>query len=63
VLDKRPQQARETLVVIEQTSARALDELRATLGVLRETDDRRTPAAGLPRWRSWRVWRVRPGWT
>jgi signal transduction histidine kinase len=47
VLDKRPHQARETLVVIEQTSARALDELRATLGVLRETDDRRTPAAGL----------------
>jgi signal transduction histidine kinase len=47
VLDKRPQQARETLVTIEQTSARALDELRATLGVLREAGDGRTPAAGL----------------
>ena len=48
VLDKRPQQARETLVTIEQTSARALGELRATLGVLRDAgDDRRAPAAGL----------------
>jgi signal transduction histidine kinase len=47
VLDKRPQQARETLVVIEQTSARALGELRATLGVLRDADDRRAPTAGL----------------
>jgi signal transduction histidine kinase len=35
VLDKRPEQAREALVNIEQTSARALEELRATLGVLR----------------------------
>jgi signal transduction histidine kinase len=50
VLDKRPQQARETLVVIEQTSAQALGELRATLGMLRETDqDARTPPPGLAR--------------
>ena len=48
VLDKRPEQARETLVVIEQTSARALGELRATLGMLREAnDDRRGPTPGL----------------
>jgi signal transduction histidine kinase len=49
VLDKRPQQARETLLVIEQTSARALGELRATLGVLRGAadDDRRAPTPGL----------------
>jgi signal transduction histidine kinase len=49
VLDKRPEQARETLVTIEQTSARALDELRATLGVLRDAadDDRRSPSPGL----------------
>jgi signal transduction histidine kinase len=47
VLDKRPQQARETLVTIEQTSRRALDELRATLEVLRDADDERTPPAGL----------------
>jgi signal transduction histidine kinase len=31
-----PEQACETLRLIEQTSARALDELRATLGVLRD---------------------------
>jgi signal transduction histidine kinase len=48
VLDKRPQQARETLVTIERTSARALGELRATLGMLRDPDqDAGMPAAGL----------------
>jgi signal transduction histidine kinase len=47
VLDKRPEQARDTLVTIEQTSARALGELRATLGMLREADDRRAPTPGL----------------
>jgi signal transduction histidine kinase len=48
VLDKRPDQARETLLVIEQTSARALGELRATLGMLRDAgDDRRAPTPGL----------------
>jgi signal transduction histidine kinase len=47
VLDKRPEQARETLVTIEQTSARALGELRATLGMLRDVDDRRAPTPGL----------------
>jgi signal transduction histidine kinase len=60
VLDKRPsmggvagsgmaQQARETLLTIEQTSARALRELRATLGVLRQADEGRAPASGLDR--------------
>jgi signal transduction histidine kinase len=49
VLDKRPQQVRETLLTIEQTSARALRELRATLGVLRQADDGRAPAPGLDR--------------
>jgi signal transduction histidine kinase len=48
VLDRRPEQARETLVTIEQTSARALDELRATLGVLRSAHgDGGAPAPGL----------------
>jgi signal transduction histidine kinase len=47
VLDKRPEQARETLVTIEQTSARALGELRTTLGMLRDADDRRAPTPGL----------------
>jgi len=49
VLDKRPEQVRETLLTIEQTSARALRELRATLGVLRGTDDGRGPTPGLDR--------------
>jgi signal transduction histidine kinase len=34
VLDKRPEQAREALRVIEETSSRALEEMRAVLGVL-----------------------------
>jgi nitrate/nitrite-specific signal transduction histidine kinase len=39
VLDKRPERARETLVAIEQTSSQALREMRAILGVLRDTDN------------------------
>jgi signal transduction histidine kinase len=49
VLDKRPEQARDALVTIEQTSARALRELRDTLGVLRDTEDERAPTPGLGR--------------
>ncbi|NNH74919.1 sensor histidine kinase [Nocardia uniformis] len=40
VLDKRPEQAREALRTIEQTSSRALHEMRAILGVLRDGDER-----------------------
>jgi signal transduction histidine kinase len=47
VLDKRPEQARETLVAIEQTSSQALREMRAILGVLRDTDNGRMPHPGL----------------
>jgi signal transduction histidine kinase len=50
VLDKRPEQARETLRTIEQTSARALRELRSTLSMLTATGadgDGRYPAPGL----------------
>lgn len=47
VLDKRPERARDALVTIEQTSARALRELRDTLGVLRGTEDERAPTPGL----------------
>jgi signal transduction histidine kinase len=47
VLDRRPERARETLLTIEQTSARALSELRATLGVLRGAGDGSAPAPGL----------------
>ncbi|MGM7647944.1 sensor histidine kinase [Nocardia sp. JW2] len=48
ILDKRPEQARETLRIIEETSSRALREMRAILGVL-TGDDRREPAPGLDR--------------
>ncbi|TMR92316.1 sensor histidine kinase [Nonomuraea basaltis] len=51
VLDKRPEVAREALRAIEQTSSRALREMRAILGVLRDDDgddnDRRVPYPGL----------------
>jgi signal transduction histidine kinase len=47
VLDKRPERARETLVAIEQTSSRALQEMRTVLGVLRADDDSRAPLPGL----------------
>ncbi|SDI11677.1 Signal transduction histidine kinase [Actinokineospora alba] len=46
VLDKRPEQAREALSTIEETSSRALREMRAILGVLRDGDDRE-PYPGL----------------
>ncbi|MBG0823234.1 sensor histidine kinase [Planomonospora sp. ID91781] len=50
VLDKRPETAREALRVIEQTSSRALREMRAVLGVLRDgdgDDEGRAPYPGL----------------
>lgn len=47
VLDKRPEGTRETLVAIEQTSSQALREMRTILGVLRDSDDERTPHPGL----------------
>jgi signal transduction histidine kinase len=47
VLDKRPEQARETLKAIEQTSSQALHEMRAILGVLRDSGDGRMPQPGL----------------
>lgn len=47
VLDKRPEQAREALVAIEQTSSQALREMRAILGVLRDANDGRGPHPGL----------------
>jgi signal transduction histidine kinase len=46
VLDRRPEQAREALRTIEQTSSRALSEMRAILGVLRDGDVRK-PYPGL----------------
>lgn len=47
VLDKRPDVAREALRAIEQTSSRALREMRAILRVLRDDDDGRVPYPGL----------------
>src|SRR5262245_9820475 len=47
VLDKRPEQAREALQAIEQTSGRALREMRAILGLLRDADGGRAPQPGL----------------
>jgi signal transduction histidine kinase len=47
VLDQRPDRAREALVSIEQTSARALHEMRTVLGVLRADDDSRAPFPGV----------------
>ncbi|MEV4489607.1 sensor histidine kinase [Micromonospora coxensis] len=47
VLDKRPEVARQALQAIEQTSSRALREMRAILGVLRDDDDGRAPYPGL----------------
>ncbi|NDU71866.1 sensor histidine kinase [Actinomadura sp. DSM 109109] len=52
VLDRRPEHAREALRTIEQTSSRALREMRAVLGVLRDDGDRddgdgRAPHPGL----------------
>ncbi|RJO68491.1 sensor histidine kinase [Nocardia panacis] len=46
VLDRRPEQARDALHIIEQTSSRALSEMRAILGVLRE-DGAQAPYPGL----------------
>jgi signal transduction histidine kinase len=47
LLDKLPERAREALVTIEQTSSQALHEMRAVLGVLRDSDNGRVPQPGL----------------
>jgi signal transduction histidine kinase len=47
MLDQRPDRAREALVTIEQTSAQALHEMRAVLGVLRDSDNGRVPHPGM----------------
>jgi signal transduction histidine kinase len=51
LLPKRPEQAGEALTAISHTSKRALDELRATLAVVRRADgaDNRAPIPGLAR--------------
>jgi signal transduction histidine kinase len=47
VLDKRPEGARDALLAIEQTSSQALQEMRAILGVLRDSNEGRVPHPGL----------------
>ncbi|WP_346116542.1 sensor histidine kinase [Micromonospora coerulea] len=47
LLDKRPEGAREALLIIEQTSSQTLHEMRAVLGVLRDSDNGRVPQPGL----------------
>jgi signal transduction histidine kinase len=51
LLDKQPDQARRALIAINDASKEAMRELRATLGVLRQSDDveTRAPAPGLDR--------------
>jgi len=49
LLDQKPGHARTALVTIEDASREALDELRATLGVLREHDGGHAPLEPAPR--------------
>ncbi|OUC95469.1 sensor histidine kinase [Streptosporangium minutum] len=48
LLDRRPEQAREALAAIKESGHEAMNELRATLGVLRQADTG-DPATGLSR--------------
>jgi signal transduction histidine kinase len=49
LLDRNPDQARTALIAVNQASKEALQELRATLGLLRQVDgaESRSPAPGL----------------
>jgi len=47
LLDKQPERTREALRSIEQTSSRALRDMRSILGVLRDDHDGRMPHPGL----------------
>ncbi|WP_330457335.1 sensor histidine kinase [Streptomyces sp. NBC_00820] len=52
VMDKRPDQAKEALAHVREASRSALDELRATVGLLRQSGDPEAPtepATGLSR--------------
>jgi signal transduction histidine kinase len=46
--DTRPEQTRASLEELVETTAHALDELRATVGLLRQTGDAATPAEPAP---------------
>jgi signal transduction histidine kinase len=52
VMDRRPEQARESLLAIKEASGEALSELRSTIGIMRGSEDGdapRTPAPSLAR--------------
>ncbi|MDN5852391.1 MAG: histidine kinase [Actinomycetia bacterium] len=49
VLARRPEQAEQALTAISRTSAEALDEVRATLALVRRAETDRTPVPGLRR--------------
>ncbi|MFV0136440.1 sensor histidine kinase [Streptomyces sp. HMX87] len=48
VMDKRPDQAKEALAHVRQASRSALEELRATVGLLRQSDDPKAPTEPAP---------------
>ncbi|MGV9286011.1 sensor histidine kinase [Streptomyces sp. NPDC003719] len=48
VMDKRPDQAKEALAHVREASRSALNELRATVGLLRQSDDPRAPTEPAP---------------
>lgn len=48
VMDKRPDQAKEALAHVREASRSALNELRATVGLLRQTGDPEAPTEPAP---------------
>ncbi|EDY64640.2 sensor histidine kinase [Streptomyces pristinaespiralis] len=48
VMDKRPDQAKEALAHVREASRSALNELRATVGLLRQSGDPEAPTAPAP---------------
>ncbi|MFE4670720.1 sensor histidine kinase [Streptomyces sp. NPDC056716] len=48
VMDKRPDQAKEALAHVRDASRSALNELRATVGLLRQSDDPEAPTEPAP---------------
>ncbi|GHD97984.1 sensor histidine kinase [Streptomyces alanosinicus] len=48
VMDKRPEQAKEALAHVREASRSALDELRATVGLLRQSGDPEAPTEPAP---------------
>ncbi|MEU7638695.1 MULTISPECIES: sensor histidine kinase [unclassified Streptomyces] len=48
VMDNRPDQAKQALAHVREASRSALEELRATVGLLRQSDDPRAPTEPAP---------------